>query len=264
MESTTPSTNDISQRLANSELFRNYREAFRMTTGLGIALEANGTANVRSEECLPFVTRLRLPVMAGQQEVAKVCLQPVRVATQEFASFEDVARRMLDDGDNAASIRTARDVFAAMPTISEDRHRAFSTLLKFFAAQLGDLAEKLFLQLTDAEPEPVRKARHHIISHLAEPLSLEDVARHAGVSPFHFCKLFKRNTGLTFTEFVNRARVEQAKRLLLKPQSRVTEVAYDVGFQSLSQFNRSFRRVTSQSPTEYRNRMKPGSGLVVA
>jgi AraC-like DNA-binding protein len=44
----------------------------------------------------------------------------------------------------------------------------------------------------------------------------------------------------------------------------VTEVAYDVGFQSLSQFNRSFRRVTSQSPTEYRNRMKPGSGLVTA
>ena len=257
METTTPSSNDIAQRLATSDLFRNYREAFRMTTGLGIALEPSGMSNVRTEECLPFVTRLRLPVMAGQEEVAKVCLQPVRVATEEFNTFEQVARRMLDDGENAASIRTARDVFAAMPTITEDRHRAFTTLLKFFSAQLGDLAEKLFLQLTDAEPEPVRKARHHIISHLAEPLSLEDVARHAGVSPFHFCKLFKRNTGLTFTEFVNRARVEQAKRLLLKPQSRVTEVAYDVGFQSLSQFNRSFRRVTAQSPTEYRSRMKP-------
>ncbi len=83
------------------------------------------------------------------------------------------------------------------------------------------------------------------------------MARHSGVSPFHFCKIFKRFTGLTFTEYVNRARVEKAKQLLIKPQSRVTEVAYDVGFQSLSQFNRSFRRVMDQSPTEFRSSMTP-------
>jgi AraC-like DNA-binding protein len=87
-------------------------------------------------------------------------------------------------------------------------------------------------------------------------MALEEVSRHAGVSPFHFCKVFKRATGMTFTEFVNRARVEQAKRLLLKPQARITEVAYDVGFQSLSQFNRSFRRVTDTSPTEYRAKVR--------
>ena len=74
----------------------------------------------------------------------------------------------------------------------------------------------------------------------------------APVSSLHFCKIFNRATGLIFTEFVNRARVEQAKRLLLKPQRRITEVAYDVGFQSLSQFNRGFRRVTDESLTQYR------------
>ena len=104
----------------------------------------------------------------------------------------------------------------------------------------------------DSEPESVKRARLFITGHLTEPMALEEVSRHAGVSPFHFCKVFKRATGMTFTEFVNRARVEQAKRLLLKPQARITEVAYDVGFQSLSQFNRSFRRVTASSPTEYR------------
>jgi len=54
------------------------------------------------------------------------------------------------------------------------------------------------------------------------------------VSPFHFCKIFKRATGMTFTDFVNRARVEKARKMLMCPEARITEVAYDVGFQSLS------------------------------
>ena len=59
---------------------------------------------------------------------------------------------------------------------------------------------------------------------------------------------------------MNRARVEKAKRQLMKPTARITEVAYDVGFQSLSHFNRSFRRIANESPTEYRSRMRSDRG----
>jgi AraC-like DNA-binding protein len=110
----------------------------------------------------------------------------------------------------------------------------------------------------------VRNAKSFIHQHLAEPMSLEAVASAVNVSPFHFCKLFKRATGLTFTDFVNRARVEKAKRMLMKPAARITEVAYDVGFQSLSHFNRSFRRIADESPTEFRSRMKNGSPALLA
>jgi AraC-like DNA-binding protein len=116
----------------------------------------------------------------------------------------------------------------------------------------------------DTDPDAVRKGKQFILDHLTESLGLDEVSQHAGVSPFHFCKVFKRTTGLTFTEFVNRARVEHAKRLLLKPQARITEVAYDVGFQSLSQFNRSFRRVTDKSPTEFRSGLRHGRKDLVA
>lgn len=102
------------------------------------------------------------------------------------------------------------------------------------------------------EPEAVRKARLHILAHLQSPLMLEEVAEAAGVSAFHFCKIFKKATGCTFVDFVNRARIEKAKELLLEPYNRVAEVAYDVGFQSLSQFNRWFKRIVDLSPTEFR------------
>lgn len=106
------------------------------------------------------------------------------------------------------------------------------------------------------KPDPVRLAKAYIMQHLTEPLSLETVSSNVNVSPFHFCKVFKRGTGMTFTDYVNHVRVEKARRMLLRPGARITDVAYDVGFQSLSHFNRSFRRIVNESPTEYRARLK--------
>ena len=77
------------------------------------------------------------------------------------------------------------------------------------------------------------------------------------MSAFYFCKSFRRSTGLTFTDYVARVRVEQAKQLLINPHQRVSEAAYAAGFQSLSQFNRVFRRVAGEPPTAYRARLQP-------
>jgi AraC-like DNA-binding protein len=88
-----------------------------------------------------------------------------------------------------------------------------------------------------------------------ESLSLADVAKASGASVFHFCKVFKKTTGMTFTEYVGRVRLEDAKTQLLNPSRRISEIAYDVGFQSLTQFNRTFKRVFGQSPTEFRSHL---------
>ena len=244
-------------RLTQSDLFLRYRDAFGLTTGRTLSLRAADKQDQAASTELPFVTVLSAPVEMGGRTIAHMSLDPIRISDGEFASFDNAARRMLDDGASAAEVRAAQARFAKLPAVTGERSGALATMLRLFAVQLGDFAEKLFLQTMDTEPEAVRRARHYILDHLTSPLALDDVARHAGVSPFHFCKIFKRATGLTFTDFVNRARVEHAKRLLLKPQARITEVAYDVGFQSLSQFNRSFRRVTAQSPTEFRSHQKP-------
>jgi len=81
------------------------------------------------------------------------------------------------------------------------------------------------------------------------------VAAAVHTSIFYFCKLFKKVTGTTFTEFVSRTRVEKAKNLLLNPNLRVSEIAYEVGFQSLTHFNRVFKQIMGESPTEYRGHL---------
>jgi transcriptional regulator GlxA family with amidase domain len=66
--------------------------------------------------------------------------------------------------------------------------------------------------------------------------------------------LFKRATGMHFTEHLSRVRVERARNLLANPHLRVSEVAFEAGFQSLTHFNRVFKKILGQSPTKYRSR----------
>ena len=95
----------------------------------------------------------------------------------------------------------------------------------------------------------------HHRQHQSEDISLGQVAKAVSTSTFYFCKMFKKVTGINFTDYVSRVRVENAKNLLLNPNLRVSEIAYEVGFQSLTHFNRVFKKVIGRSPTEYRRQL---------
>jgi len=103
-----------------------------------------------------------------------------------------------------------------------------------------------------AESARIRKARDFIEQHWAEELSLGQVARAANTSPNYFSEKFKEATGTNFVKYVARTRFEKAEGLLRNADLRVSEIAFAVGFQSLSQFNRVFKKFAGQSPTEYR------------
>jgi AraC-like DNA-binding protein len=139
-----------------------------------------------------------------------------------------------------------------------DRYNAIVRLLSFFGQQLSALANQLVIESQNVEPLLVQKAREYIDKHKTEQLSLADVAKAAGASVFHFCKVFHKATALTFTDYVARVRLEDARTQLLNPGRRISEIAYDVGFQSLTQFNRTFKRVFGQSPSEFRARLSSG------
>jgi AraC-like DNA-binding protein/ligand-binding sensor protein len=151
-----------------------------------------------------------------------------------------------------------RKAWEKNPLILPDRYNAIVRLLSFFAEQLSALANQLVIESQNVELPLVIKAREYIEKHKTEELSLADVAKAAGSSVFHFCKVFHKATGLKFTDYVTRVRLEDARNKLLNPNLRVSEIAYDVGFQSLTQFNRTFKRVFGQSPTKFRARLSSG------
>lgn len=147
----------------------------------------------------------------------------------------------------------------ASPVLPRETLAAYQRIAHLAAKQI---ALKVTDQLADPEaqmPPAVLKACGFIRARgLVEDISLAVVARHCAVSEGHLSRMFHHATGLTFREYVARVRVEHAKALLLTTARGVTEIAYESGFQSLSQFHRIFRKAFGTSPGSMRRQRQAG------
>jgi AraC-like DNA-binding protein len=103
-----------------------------------------------------------------------------------------------------------------------------------------------------AEPVEIWKARKFIHDHCDGKLSLTEVAASVKINPNYLSEKFKQVTGVNFVNYIAHFRIEKARTLLQDPALRISEIAFAVGFQSLSQFNRVFRTLLGKSPSAYR------------
>ena len=95
---------------------------------------------------------------------------------------------------------------------------------------------------------------------LGSRVTLAEMARHAGISPFHFCRQFKRATGMTPHQFVLHRRVERAKqRLAARDEATLAEMSGQLGFVSQSHFTTVFRRLAGSTPRAYRELLRVGA-----
>ena len=103
-----------------------------------------------------------------------------------------------------------------------------------------------------AEPVEIWKTRKFIEEHSDEELSLRRVAKAVNIHPNYLSERFKQVTGMNFVEYVARTRFEKACKLLQDGGLRISDIAFAAGFQSLSQFNRVFKKLCGKSPTQFR------------
>jgi AraC-like DNA-binding protein/ligand-binding sensor protein len=288
--------------LVRSRLFRDYESVFTKATGLPLTLQPleywqlahhgkkqeNRFCALLAEKpatlavCLeahdqmirhtgilphtvtcPFgLTETAVPVKLGDKVIGYLRIGQVLRHMPLKSDAAKVARTLSQHGVRFTN--KIRDAWETNPLIPPEKYNATVRLLTFFAEQLSALINQIVLEKNNAEPPLVRKAREYIDKHKREALSLSAVAIAAGASVFHFCKVFKKTTGLRFTDYVARVRLEDAKTELLNPNRRISEIAYDVGFQSLTQFNRVFQRIFGESPTQFRAHLSSGKRAVKA
>jgi AraC-like DNA-binding protein len=294
--------NALVSRLETSDLFRNYQRAFQSLSGLPLVLRAAGSfqtplhgskrsnafcalmaaknktcaaclslqerletgagTTARTAECFAGLNESLVPVRVGEVVVAYLQTGQVLFHAPSPAQCRKAAQNADRLGGGVESRAELAEAYGRTNVVKRSHYEALLRMLEIFAQHLAALGNQLMVTEAQAESPVVARARAYINEHLTQEVSLSDVARAVGMSSCYFCKFFHRSTGLTFTEYLSRLRIEAVKRLLLNPHTRVSEAAYEAGFQSLSQFNRVFLRTMGEPPTAYRDRLHSGASSI--
>lgn len=282
------------EQLTRSQIYADYERAFTKTTGLPLTLRAIESWQVpqhgkkaqnpfcalmagqnracaaclenqakisaghgggpRTVKCFAGLCDTGVPVSVGDELLGFLQTGQVFLKKPSRAQFGRTVKQLVDWGWQV-DLRRLEEAYFQTRVISPQQYESVLRLLTIFAQHLSLVSNQLLVFSANVEPPAVTRARQYIVEHQADEISLGDVARAVNTSTFYFCKLFKKSTGLNFTEYLSRIRVEKAKNLLLNPNLRVSEIAYQVGFQSLTHFNRVFRKLAGQSPTRYREKL---------
>ena len=199
--------------------------------------------HVCGDECLSFQLAPELVQALGDRDaIWKTGAVPPLPELMVLAELADAAAR---DGD-ALALAEAGLMMAA----------------RFVG--LAGRAQSVATTADDKRPaiDPARDRRRAVEAalwleaHAAEAIDLDRIAAQAGLSPFHFLRLFARVLGVTPHQYLVRCRLREAARLLAERERRITDIAYDVGFADLSNFVRSFRRAAGVSPRDFRRATK--------
>ncbi len=192
-----------------------------------------------------------VPVRVGGNVIAFLHTGQVLLHRPDKVRFRQIAATLNKWGAKV-DLEKLEGLYFNTRVLAQKQYEALIRLLSAFSVQLASRSRDLFLQAQQQDSPAITQARSFIAEHADEALSLAAVAHVVNMSATYFSEKFKEGSGITFVDYVARTRVGNARNLLLNPNRRVSEVAFEVGFQSLSQFNRAFRRIAGESPRDYR------------
>jgi len=148
---------------------------------------------------------------------------------------------------------TVSRAYWAAPYMPKEKVKHMVSLLETFAVQLCESLSKIRELESRLERNELHKAKEYVAKHFTDPnLGLIEVASYAGLSPAHFSHVFKKSVGISFTRFIQRVRVDEAKQLLMRSEKSITEICFCCGFNSVAHFIRVFRSQEHTTPSGYK------------
>lgn len=201
--------------------------------------------------CFAGIHVTAVPIKVHQDVVGYLQTGEVLLAKPTAEKLEESAKTLLEWGIKL-SPDDLKQLLENGPILSPKQYEAVIKMLEIFARHISEVAAKISISPELNEPDGIKKSRDYIEKHIDEKITLDQAASVANMSASHFCRVFKKATDMNFSEYVARHRVGKAKEMLIESNYTMAHVAYDCGFNSVTDFNRTFKKITGITPTDYR------------
>jgi AraC-like DNA-binding protein len=285
------------EAVRESLLFQSYQEVFLREHSLSLRLLPAEGEPAPEADASNTVCRLRAldPVISGRcNEVRRALQQRVRdtVSTQGIrchAGLREFAVPILAAGRHVSTLvagsvldhawseldlsrvkefckgsscepleEDLRDAYGQTPRVAPGKLRYMLQNLELVAHHLGLHADKLPMMTSQGEPPLVRRMKELVAADLSILLSVKSISKGLHCSPDYLERVFKKHTGRKVGDFFKLARMERADQLLTGCKSKIAAVAFEAGFGSVSQFNRTFKAFTGYTPKQWRLKSRAG------
>ncbi len=189
---------------------------------------------------------------AGNQRVGKMSTNPFRQQLYTvIVNIAIAARAALDGGLGEEEAFTLSDAY----TQEADTCTSPEELWDIYKRAVLDFTNRVHENKSDVlMSEKVKIAIDYILRHLHYDISLKEIASNSGLSETYFSALFKKETGETVSEFIQRSRVKEAQSMIQYSEYSLLEIGQYLGFCSQSHFSKTFRKYTGMTPGQYRKK----------
>jgi len=207
----------------------------------------------RSYLCHAGLVDIAVPLFVDGQHIATInCGQVLPEAPTEEGFHRLLVRIAYCAGQQAA----VHDAYLQTPCISGAQLDNIMRLFAFFAEYFCEVGRRLKAYQRQSKNDGIELALRYLRQHFREPVTLEETARRVHYAPAYLSALFHQATGITYTEYVQHLRIDEAKRLLASTERGITDIASEVGFNSLTHFNRIFKKWEGCAPSSYRTQQR--------
>jgi transcriptional regulator GlxA family with amidase domain len=254
-------------------------DTFIVAGGQGVDAVAEDPALIDAVRKVARRSRRVASVCSGAFILAKAGLLDGRRVTTHWASCRRLARRypeldvdpdpiFVRDGDVYTSAGVTAGIDLCLALVEEDHGRDLALsvarqLVVFLKRPGGQAQFSSHLSTQLADRDVLADVQGWIADHLEDDLSVARLAARAAMSPRHFARVFRAETGVTPARFVEHARVEQARRRLEESSAGIEEIAYDCGFGTPETMRRAFLRSLWVGPAEYRQRFRATAAVTM-
>jgi AraC-like DNA-binding protein/ligand-binding sensor protein len=200
--------------------------------------------------CHAGFTEITVPLYLNKNFIGCLTSGQILSSHPTKEGFDRIRKNLTGFG---VDLKKLKKHYFSTRVLSTARIKALMELISLIGNYIVESENKIFFLSQINERDKISSARQYVEKRYQQKFTVSDVASYVYLSPSHFSHLFKKETGLSFVQYLNTYRVEKAEELLTNTDLDITEIAAKVGFQSIPHFNRIFRKISKSSPREYRN-----------